>query len=141
MKRRVILNTGPLVALLNRHEAQHGWVKDSLGEIEPPLTCEAVVSEACFLLRGFRGGQRAVMETLSTGLVQIAFKIGENVEPIEVLLERYASVPMSLADACLVRMTERYPESSVLTFDGGFYVYRKNRSEVIPLLIPERWVK
>lgn len=138
MKRRAILDTGPLVSLLNRREAQHGWVKDSLGDIEPPLlTCEAVVSEACFLLRGVYGGQKAVMETLSTGLVQIAFRLVEDAEPVAELMERYASVPMSLADACLVRMAERYPESAVLTFDQDFYIYRKNRSEAIPMITPE----
>lgn len=138
MKRKVILDTGPLVALLNRREVQHGWVRGSLGDIEPPLlTCEAVISEACFLLRGVYGGQKAVMETLSAGLVQVAFALVENVEPVAELMERYAPVPMSLADACLVRMAERYPESAVLTFDRDFYIYRKNRSEVISLLTPE----
>lgn len=137
MKRRVILDTGPLVALLNRREAQYGWIKESLGDIGPPLiTCEAVISEACFLLRGVHGGQRAVMATLSTGLVQIAFELVENLEPVAELVERYASVPMSLADACLVRMAEINPESSVLTLDQDFQIYRKNRSDVISVIGP-----
>jgi len=132
------LDTGPLVALLNRREVQHGWVKERLAEVEPPLlTSEAVVSEACFLLRGVYSGQRAVMETLSTGLVKIAFELGENIEPVAELMERYASVPMSLADACLVRMAERYPESAILTFDQDFYIYRKNRSEAVALIMPD----
>lgn len=138
MKRRVILDTGPLVALLNRREAQHGWVRGHLGDIEPPLlTCEAVISEACFLLRGVYGGQKAVMETLRTGLVQLAFDLTENVVPVGELLERYASVPMSLADACLVRMAETDSGSAILTFDQDFYIYRKNRSEAISVIAPE----
>ena len=135
---RVVLDTGPLVALLNRREAQHGWVKERLGNIEPPLlTCEAVISETCFLLRGVHGGQQAVMETLTIGLVQVAFDLAENIEPVGELMARYASVPMSLADACLVRMAEQMPESPVQTFDRDFYIYRKNRNDTIAVLLPD----
>ena len=61
MRRQVVLDTGPLVAFLNRRDRHHGWATGQLAEVEAPLlTCEAVLSEACFLLQGARGGSRAV---------------------------------------------------------------------------------
>ena len=134
----VILDTGPLVALLNQRETQHLWTKGRLAEIQPPLlTCEAVLSKACFLLRDVHGGQAAVMATLSSGLVQVAFSLSDHSAGVEELMARFASVPMSLADACLVGMAEMRPGSAVMTFDSDFFVYRKNRNEPISVISPK----
>jgi uncharacterized protein len=62
MKQAVLLDTGPLVALINRREQFHKWVTNQFAQIEPPLlTCEAVVTEACFLLQNVYGGEAAVI--------------------------------------------------------------------------------
>ena len=138
MTAKVIVDTGPLVALLNRREAQHDWTRARLAEIKPPLlTCEAVLSEACFLLRSVHSGPSAVMATLSSGLAEIAFSLEEQAPNVKELMERFSSVLMSLADACIVRMAETLPGSSVLTFDSDFFIYRKNRNEAIPVMLPE----
>lgn len=127
MKRSVILDTGPLVAMLNRRETRHEPVRRTLGEIEPPLlTCEAIVSEACFLLRRVDGGADAVLATLTSGTVEIAFDLNGEAGRVAELMPRYRSVPMSLADACLVRMAELRSDASVFTLDRDFHVYRMN---------------
>ncbi len=137
MKRQVILDTGPLVALLNRRDTFHRWSVDQWAQIEPPLlTCEAVLSEACFLLRKPPAGRRAVMELLDRGVVRIAFRLQDHAERVAQLMEKYASVPMSLADACLVRMAELHSGSPVLTIDGDFRVYRKHDRRVVPVIMP-----
>ena len=60
---RIVIDAGPLVALLNRRDRHHAWVREVLGTVEPPVfTCEAVISEACFLLARLTGGQDAVLE-------------------------------------------------------------------------------
>ena len=100
MKRKVILDTGPLVALLNLRDTYHNWAKAQFAEIEPPLlSCEAVISEACFLLRALHGGTRTVLDLLNRGIVEIPFHLDEEADPVMHLLTRYASVPMALADA------------------------------------------
>jgi len=138
MRRRVLLDTGPLVAYLKRQDRFHGWVTAELANIEPPLlTCEAVLSEACFLLRNVYGGQEAVISLLNTGLIQIPFRLHEESGSIRELIARYQSVPMSLADACLVRMAEQYSEGNILTLDSDFLIYRKNRNEIIPVIMPQ----
>ena len=137
MKRRVILDTGPLVALINGRDKYHKWAKLQWGQIDPPLlTCEAVVSEACFLLGGLDGGKIAVLELLQRRILETPFRLDEHVNQIGWLLKKYSNVSMSLADACLVRMSELYSESPVLTLDGDFRIYRKNKRQVIPLLSP-----
>ncbi len=52
-------------------------------------------------------------------------------------MQRYQNVPMSLADAYLVRMSEMYEDSTVLTLDSDFKIYRKNRNESIPVIMPD----
>ena len=137
MKAPVITDTGPQVALLNRRERKHAWAREQWTRVDPPaLTCEAVLSEGCFLLQSIDGGVDGLMQLLRRGVVQIAFDLAEESPAIERLLKRYKNVPMSLADACLVRMAEQFPASTVLTLVGDFRIYRKSGREVIPTLMP-----
>ena len=133
----VLLDTGPLVALLNGRERHHGWVRARLGELRPPLlTCEAVLAEAAYLLRRLDPAASTLMALLDRGALRLAFHLSANQEPVARLMARYADIPMSLADACLVRMSELHPRSSVLTFDDDFRVYRRNGRQVIPVIAP-----
>ena len=136
---RVIIDTGPLVALLNRRDSHHAWAREVLDTIEPPIfTCEAVVSEACFLLRRLVGGQDAVLELLSKDVLKVDFRMLPEIDALHGLLHKFANVPMSVADACLVRMTELDVQSVIVTLDGDFRVYRRNRRQVIPTIMPGR---
>ena len=105
--------------------------------MEPPLfTCEPVLSEACFLLQRFTGGQEAVLELVSRGILQSDFRVISEIDPLRKLMRKFADVPMSLADACLVRMTELNSQAAVLTLDSDFRLYRRNRRQAIPVLMP-----
>jgi uncharacterized protein len=138
MKQAVLLDTGPLVALVNRREQFHKWVTNQFGQIEPPLlTCEAVVTEACFLLQNVYGGEAAVISFVQKGIIHLPFRLSEESAAVSELMQRYQSVPMSLADACLVRMAELATESELLTFDSDFRIYRKNRNQLISVIMPE----
>ncbi len=138
MNRRVLLDAGPLVALLNRRDKYHEWAKLQWARAEPPLiTCEAVLSEACFLLRAAPGGSTAVFELLRRHVVEMPFRLADHLEPVARLLRKYANLPMSLADGCLVCMAELNPESTVMTLDRDFRLYRKRGRQVLPLIMPE----
>jgi predicted nucleic acid-binding protein len=138
MKRQVILDTGPLVAVLNPGDTYHDWVTRQLADMTPPLlTCEAVLSEACFLSGNYGGHAYTVLELMQDGFMRIAFRLDEEFDQIERLMQKYADVPMSLADACLVRMAELYPHSFVLTLDSDFRIYRKHGRQTIPCLMPD----
>lgn len=138
----LVVDTGPLVAFLNSHDQHHGWAVDALSKVRPPLaTCDAVLSEACFLLARARRsgggtGATAVLELVDRGLLTATFAVGREVAPVSKLMTRYASVPMSLADACLVRMAELDPGSTVITLDEDFRVYRRNGRGKIRVIAP-----
>ena len=133
----VIIDTGPLVALLVARERHHGWARETLDALEPPLfTCEAVLSEACFLVRDLRGGRDAVLGLVARGAVEVGFALTVEIERVRRLMARYASVPMSLADACLVRMAELHADAVILTLDSDFRIYRRNGRQALPLIMP-----
>lgn len=134
---RVVIDTGPIVALLNRRDRHHAWIREVLDSVEPPIfTCEAVVSEACFLLGRIGGGQDAVLELLASDIVRLDFQMVAEIPGVQALMRKFVNVPMSLADACLVRMTELDRESVVVTLDSDFRVYRRNRRQVVPTIMP-----
>jgi predicted nucleic acid-binding protein len=138
MKRRVLLDTGPLVALIRVQDQFHSWATSQFAALEPPLfTCEAVITEACFLMRNYYPGQEAVLLLLDRKVVEIEFTLSKDFREVQNLITRYQSVPMSLADACLVKMSEQFSESTILTLDSDFTIYRRNTNQTIPVIMPE----
>ena len=137
MKKHVLMDTGPLVASLNRRDRYHRWAKARLGELDPPIsTCEPVLAEACFLLRDTPGGGAAVLTLVERGVLLVDFQVTPHARSLATLMTKYADVPMSLADACLVRMTELDGRRAVMTLDGDFLVYRRHGRQVIPVMMP-----
>jgi predicted nucleic acid-binding protein len=138
MKTHGLLDAGPLVAAIDRRDRYHDWAKARLDAMELPLlSCEAVLTEACHLLRRLQGGSQGVLELVNRGIVRLPFALQKEAATVAHLLERYASVPMSLADACLVRMSELVAGSAVVTVDSDFHIYRRNGRQVIPTIMPE----
>lgn len=137
MKQHVILDTGPLVAFLNARDKYHDWAVSHWAQIEPPLlTCEAVLSEACFLLRHASKKANPVLQLVERGVIRIAFNLSDNIAFVAALMTKYSNIPASMADACLIRMAELNDNSPVLTLDTDFRIYRKHQRRVIPLLQP-----
>ena len=133
----MIVDTGPLVALLNRKDHSHAWVVQQLQDIQPPMiTCESVLAEATYLTRQTPGTRVALIEMVGEGFWSIGMAVADHHSALLAMVRRYADVPMSLADACLVRLAELFPQSPVLTLDSDFSVYRKNGRQVIEVLRP-----
>lgn len=137
MPRAAIVDTGPQVALLDASDAAHGWTIRQFRQIAAPLlTCEAVVAEALYLLRSLRPAQEKILAWIDGGMLLCPFVLAEEIAQIGRLWKKYADVPMSLADACLVRMSETHDRHHVCTLDRDFTVYRKHGREAILLIIP-----
>ena len=136
MARSLLVDAGFLVAVLSRRDSHHKWAVQEASKNSPPwCTCEAVLSEACHLL-GERGapGLRAM---LLRRAVVARFNLDDNVEAVVALLKKYASIPMSFADACLVRMSETMDDPLILTTDSDFRIYRRHSRRVVPVLCPQ----
>jgi uncharacterized protein len=132
-----LLDTGPLVAYLDNRDQWHKWAVSQWQISRPPfLTCESVICEACFLLLRNGGMAASVLTLLQRGILKIGFQIESEVASIESLMRRYDDTPMSLADACLVRLAELHSDCRVLTLDRDFTRYRRHGRQVIPLLAP-----
>jgi uncharacterized protein len=139
MARRVLVDAGPIAALLDRRDTHHEWAKQQIVHMRHSLvSCEAVISEAFFLLAPVRGGTSMLAGLLRDQLlrVDLDFSFGDQSDEILDNMERYKNVPMSFADACLVRMAEIERDSLVFTTDRDFLTYRRNRRERIPLISP-----
>jgi len=135
MAASVVVDAGFLVALLSRRDVHHAWAIASAQRFGPPWqTCEAVVSEAIHLL-GVRGRPPLVALLRRRSLI-VSFELSRELEPVLRLMEKYAHVPMSVADACLVRMTETNAEPVVLTTDADFRIYRRHSRQIVPSVTP-----
>jgi predicted nucleic acid-binding protein len=132
-----IVDTGPLVAFFDRAERHHRWVTKRIEELDAPLLiCEPVLTEIMFLLGHYSQAQDALLDLLQNGALSIAFQVDEHVGALRRLLQKYRDTPMSLADACIVRMAEIYDRHAVLTLDADFSVYRKNGRVPLTLIYP-----
>jgi predicted nucleic acid-binding protein len=134
---QVVIDTGPLVAYFNARDRWHRWAVEQMATFAAPLlTCEPVLTEACFLIQRAGGRPADLIRKVSQGVLKIALDLREEAGGIEALLTRYEDSPMSLADACLVRLMERYADSKLLTLDTDFEFYRRHGRQVIPLISP-----
>ena len=137
MTEKVLLDTGPLVAWLCETDQWHGWVAEHFRAIKAPmLTCEAVLTEACFLYSREGGDPSRVVSKVRDGFLQIGVNLAKEAGSLETLMKRYSDTPMSLADACLVRLSELNRDCRVFTLDRHFSHYRRFGRSVIPLLSP-----
>lgn len=134
---RLILDTGPWVALHCRNERHHEWAKAQFAQTaEPLITCESVVAETCFLLTRSGFDPARALAMIERGVVQIAMSLGDEVAAVRALFQLYDNVPASLADACLIRLSELHEPYRVLTLDSDFRIYRRHDRTAIPLLTP-----
>lgn len=133
----VLVDTGPLVASLRLRDRHHGWTRTQLASLRGPLlTCEAVLSEAFFLLQTVPKGHDSLAALIDRGVLEVRFDFQDERDATLRLLRKYSDTPMSIADACMVRMSEIHRDASLLTLDQDFVAYRRNGRERIPLIAP-----
>lgn len=134
---RIIIDSGPLAAYFCENDQWFRWIRDTLRTFPAPLlTCESVLTEAAFLIGRYGGQPEVLLNLVSAGHIKVSFGIEREAGELEVLMKRYRSVPASLADACLIRMSETIGNARVLTTDGDFRIYRRFGRQVIPLIAP-----
>jgi len=134
----VILDSGPLVAYFSAREAHHEWCVRHFDAIKPPLlSCETALAEAVYLISSHGGNSGRIFEFLRDGIIKVPFQLALEAEAVATLMRRYADLPMDLADACLVRMSEKRQDARVFTLDHDFKIYRRHGRQAIPLIFPD----
>ena len=136
-QKQLIVDTGALVALLDRSDYHHVWAVDCFKVLRPPLhTCESVLTEAWHLLGHAPGSRQVLSDFCREGILEVTFRLEDELSEVLALLKKYADTPMDFADACLVRMVENTAQPVVWTVDSDFRVYRRKNRRLIPLLAP-----
>lgn len=132
---KVIADTGPLVGYLDADDQWHAWSVNQFNQLAGPfLTCEAVISEASYLLG--KEGDGKLLEMIEIGLLEIVPLLPREIGRLRQLSARYAE-RIQFADACLVRLSELYPTAHIFTTDKrDFQIYRRHRNQRLPLIVP-----
>lgn len=137
MNLRTIVDAGPFVAFLRENDSHHGWAAEQFGHVSRPLfSCEPVLTEACYLLASEGRSARPLLDLVVRGILKLEFSVSAEVDSIRRLMDRYRDIGTSLADACLVRMSEIHPRCQVMTIDRDFLIYRREGRRTIPLIAP-----
>ena len=124
MPKNFIADSSALVALVSENDQHHKWLIAQLDALPAPwLICESVLSEVLHLVE-VRGTPK-IKEMLRRGALKLAFDLSNESEAVLALMDKYADLPMSLADACLVRMSETLPDPVIITTDTDFRIYRR----------------
>ena len=133
----VLVDTSVIVALLDRSERHHTRCVTVMEGLERPLvTCEAVIAESCYLLRGLPGAADTILENVERGVFQIPFQLSRVASPVRSILRKYRDLAPDLADACLVQLAEELDTGDILTLDRDFELYRWRRNRAFHLLVP-----
>jgi uncharacterized protein len=133
--RNIIADSSALVAFISHDDQHHEWIAAHAASLPVPwLTCEPALTEA-FHLVGDKG-EPQLKKLLRRGALALSFNLDQEMGSVLTLMDKYGDVPMSLADACLVRMTETLPDPLIITTDKDFKIYRRHSRQVVPCLIP-----
>jgi len=132
----ILLDTGVVVALLDRSEKHHRRCAEVVGgQARPLVTCEAVIAESCYLLRQLSGAPEVVLENVAKGVFLIPFQLSRTAASVRSILRKYSDLPADFADACLTHLADELSTGEILTLDRNFTHYRWRKNRRFDLLI------
>jgi uncharacterized protein len=133
----VIIDTGPIVSFLNKNDMHHQFVVSEMAELKPPFyTCEAVITECFFLLQRIPSGADTLIKLLNSGKIISTFSYQDHKADVHKLINKYSDIPMSFADACIVRIAEATKRANIFTLDNDFTIYRISGGNKLSLISP-----
>lgn len=131
----ILLDTGVIVALLDRSERLHSACAAAVRELQVPLiTCEAVIAESCYLVRNLSGASEAVIENVAAGIFQIPFQLSRESAGVKRVLRKYRDRNIDLADACLILLADEFGTADILSLDQDFLIYRWGKNKPFRML-------
>jgi len=127
----VLLDTGVIVALLDRSEKAYRVSAEAIHRVVSPL----ITCESCYLLRKFPGAPEAILDNVVAGIFQIPFQISKEAAGIKRILRKYQDRKIDLADACLIRLADEFETADILTLDNDFKIYRWGKNKPFRVLL------
>jgi predicted nucleic acid-binding protein len=136
--KRILVDTGPLVAILSREDEHHQTCVAALREMSGPLlSCWPVITEAAWLLRRSPRAVQQLLSSLNTGFLELLPLAGTEAKAVAALMKRYESIRPQLADAALVYLAGRERIETIFTLDRrDFSIYRTVRRRAFRI-VPE----
>ena len=134
--KRVLVDTGPLVAIMSQADQHHKTCLEALHDLPGPLfSCWPVVTEAAWLLRGSSGAVRQLLDSISAGFLELLPIQSAEASEIGKLMEKYRNIRPQLADAALVYLAERDGFDVIFTLDRReFSVYQAGRKRAFRII-------
>lgn len=136
----ILVDTGPLLAFVNKRDQYHRWSVKQFDSLEEPFySCEAVFAETVYQLLGLGVNPDMVVEYVTDGDIKIlpAFSSPDQQNRVRGLIDKYNDLPCDFADACLVRLYEEAREpAKIITLDSDFTIYRTQQGQPLSLMSP-----
>lgn len=136
--RRVLVDTGPLVAILSRHDEYHGTCVRALRDMPGPLlSCWPVITEAAWLLRRSALAVQQLLRSIDGGFLELLPIAGSEASAIAAMMKRYEDIQPQLADVALLYLAGREQIDTIFTLDQrDFSIYRSARKPMFRI-VPE----
>jgi uncharacterized protein len=133
---RILIDTGPMVALFSEQDAHHQRCSDALAALTPPLfTCWPVVTEAAYLLRKRPDAFYKLLASFDGGLFALLTLDADDLPATAALMKRYESSGLQFADAALAHLAERENIRTVFTTDRrDFSLIRLKRNRALAII-------
>ncbi len=127
--KRILVDTGPLVAIISSKDEYHSACVNALrGMPDPLLTCWPVITEAAWLLRKSLPAVQQLLRSIDGGFLELLPIAGAEAEAIATLMKRYEDIHPQLADVILVYLAHREKIDTIFTLDRrDFSIYRSGR--------------
>ena len=133
----ILVDASFLVSIYDKQEPYHRQCMAVLDQLNQPLvTCEPVVTEAIYLLRGLPGAPQAILASIQEGQLEIPFQLAHGADEVLASYTKYRDTPCDFADACLIAMADQLGTGDILTLDSDFKHYRWRRNRRFRMLIP-----
>jgi uncharacterized protein len=130
--KNTLIDAGPLIALFNKNDKYHEKTKEFIKSYKGFLiTSWPVITEVCHMIDFNIGAQIDFLKWIKLGGLKVEDIKTEEIDKIIMLSEKYSDVPMDLADATLIILSERLGIKEIITIDSDYYIYRTTEREML----------
>lgn len=133
----VLVDTGPIIALIDNRDSYHTWAASKIDTFENPMiTNTAVVVEVLFILKRLNKNANRFFGFVNEGIIKVKNPYPNNAELIHSMYSKYADLPASFADICLLSMIKQSKETKLFTIDSDFLIYHDSKGKPLNLISP-----